>query len=204
MSMFKKTPLINTIADTSVDEMSRCGASRVRGWILGFAWMGMGFCFVTSTACRSNSDVTAKSQSHSDLSKAEQAELRKAMNGFLSSLEARDTSAFLGYFSKVKPWSYRSTIGQPSNRQSYRYEDLKKGLSKELVDGEHQGFYQSFFDGDGMDCFRDHVVQAPRDWTLLPDTKFVPPQSKSPYLVYIAWQKTDSGWFVREIAEPAA
>ncbi len=121
------------------------------------------------------------------------------MAGLLKALEDRDVDAFLRFFSQRKPWEFLGTIGDPSEVDEVKFDNLAKDLRSKA------GWYETLFDGGNFDCFRDHVSQTGgRKWTRVSEWKYVPPDGYGGGKVFVSWRREGDRWVVDKIGEPGS
>lgn len=128
-----------------------------------------------------------------------QAHSNAAMRKFVASLKNQDVKTFLSLFSRRKPWRYVGTITEARQVMVVRYSVLARELTNKT------GWYETLFEAEGLDCFRDHIVSSEgKMWKRLSGNKFVPPNDEGDGRVYVKWRKEGGGWVVDEIGEPAS
>lgn len=140
----------------------------------------------------------ARSGSHR-LPEGSQAASDAAMRKFVASLKDQDVKVFLTLFSRRQPWRYVGTITEPHQVSIVRYSELARDLRKKT------GWYETLFEAEGLDCFRDHIVSSEgKMWKRILDNKFIPPNDEGDGRVYVKWRRERGSWVVDEIAEPAS
>lgn len=121
------------------------------------------------------------------------------MQKFVASLRNQDVKVFLTLFSRRQPWRYVGTITEPHQVSIVRYSVLARDLRKKA------GWYETLFEAEGLDCFRDHIVSSEgKMWKRVLENKFVPPNDEGDGRVYVKWRRERGSWVVDEIAEPSS
>jgi hypothetical protein len=120
------------------------------------------------------------------------------MAAFSESMRAGDTARFLSFFSRTQPWRYVSTL-DPASETEVPFGELESDLKNKV------GWYESLFDNDGDDCFRDWFEGADGDsWTHTSPTRFVRRTTAGRDTVYVEWRRENDRWVIAVIAEPSA
>lgn len=121
------------------------------------------------------------------------------MPAFIETLRNRDTTRFLSFFSRTQSWRYISTLDAPPMVSEVMYAELESDLRART------GWYETLFDNDGDDCFRDWF-EGPEgsNWKQTSPTRFVRRTTNGQDRVYVEWQREGSRWVIQTIAEPSA
>jgi hypothetical protein len=123
------------------------------------------------------------------------AALRDTMAAFTRALQAQDTSAFLGAFSKAQPWTMYSTHAVVPADIRVSSADLARALA-----AKNQMY--GFLFGPNDWTLRSYALGArEQPWVALNAVQFGPPNVRRDQ-VWVAWRQEGAAWVVDTIAWP--
>lgn len=144
--------------------------------------------------------VACSAEGGSEANASDDAALAGAMQKFVIALRDKDIEGFADLFPRQSRWTYIGTITDPVQTSEYSHGALLNDLRQQT------GLYESLYDADGDDTFRDYVMMTDgKPWIRSGENRFSPPGLPDMATsVFVRWRREGQRWVVDAIAEPAS